>query len=325
MEPLEKFKQNLKEEIKRHPRYPDMANMLGLLLSVQGQHDEALKEYERALGINPGYAQCRANRAFALAASGKIREAVEAAKTLSSETSGNYDILAACGKLLGAHGDAASALASLEKAAALKPACPAIFHYLGLLHLPGNRNKASELFEKAVGLGTAYIALYDSLHIYKKGRIMLAGAGRQVTESLLRQLDENPNAVKVHIGVAEMLASEGLFDEASARFDKARAVEPDSPEIENGLGLVAVAREYGEEAKLHFRRALQFDPTNISALVNSPSSSAPKAISVMLKKRCARRSSSRPDTPTCASSLRQFSRNARISKKPSLTCAKPSR
>ena len=97
---------------------------------------------------------------------------------------------------------------------------------------------------------------------------MLAGAGRQVTESLLRQLDENPNAVKVHIGVAEMLASEGLFDEASARFDKARAVEPDSPEIENGLGLVAVAREYGEEAKLHFRRALQFDPTNISALVN---------------------------------------------------------
>jgi len=59
-----------------------------------------------------------------------------------------------------------------------------------------------------------------------------------------------------------------LFEEAATQFEEARKVEADSAAIENGLGTVAIAREYGEEAKLHFRRALTFDPENITALVN---------------------------------------------------------
>jgi tetratricopeptide (TPR) repeat protein len=265
MEHIEKLKESLNQEIKLHPNYPDLANMLGLLLSLEGRHAEALKQYDRALGINPNYAECKANRAFVLAALGKGEEAIKAATDLAEAAPGDHDVLIVCGKVLAWQGEKAKARALLEKAVELKPDCPATYHYLGLALLPDDESQASMKFERAATLGSAYIALYDSLHIYKKGRIRLA---KPAVKSLLKQLAENPNTVKVYLSTAKMLASEGLFDSASSQFEKARAIESDSARVENGLGLVATAREYGEEAKLHFRRALQFDPENVTAHVN---------------------------------------------------------
>jgi tetratricopeptide (TPR) repeat protein len=101
--------------------------------------------------------------------------------------------------------------------------------------------------------------------VYRKGKVKLS---KEARNRLLEELADNPSAVKVYLNTAEMLASGGDFDAAEKEFDKARSIEPDSSSIENGLGLVGVAREYSEEAKLHFRRAIQFDPANITAHVN---------------------------------------------------------
>ncbi len=268
MEPLERLKQNLDEEIRLHPRYPDLVNLLGLLLALEGRHTEALKEYDRALEINPRYTECKTNRAFSLAALGRTDEALKAAEALSCEAPDSCDVLVSCAKLLAWQGRTAPARAILEKAAELRPNYPAVYHYLGLTYLTGDREKACANFEKAASLGSAYIALYDSLHIYRNGGVKLAGGKDPAVKALLNQLADNPNSVKVYLAQAKMFAAGGQFDEASSHFDKARAIEADSPVIENGLGLVAIAREYGEEAKLHFRRALHFDPANITAHVN---------------------------------------------------------
>lgn len=265
MKALDDLKDNLREEIEAHPTYPDLANMMGLLLTLQGQHAEAVKEFERALGINPRYYECAANRAFAAGLLDDDEKAVQDARELAQTAPEDYQALVTCAKLLTWKGNAEEARSLLEKAVSLKPQCPATCHYIGLTFLPDATQKAVENFEKAASLGSAYIALYDSLHVYRKGKIKLS---KQASSALLNQLSENPNTVKVYLSTANMLASSGKFDEAAALFEKARAIEPDSPAIENSLGLIATAREYGEEAKLHFRRALQFDPRDINSRVN---------------------------------------------------------
>jgi superkiller protein 3 len=265
MMPLEKLEENLRQEIELHPNYPDLANLLGLLLTVEGRQDDALAEYDRALSINPGYTECRINRAFALATLGRVKEALAEAASAVAEAPENSDSIAAAAKLFASHGDRDRAQGLLQKVKELRPNCPSVSHYAGLVLLADDLEEAGLQFEKAASLGTAYIALYDSHHIYRKGKIKLS---KKAAESLSRQLADNPSTVKVFLSTAKLLASEGLFDEAAAQFEEARKIEADSAAIENGLGIVAMAREYGEEAKLHFRRALMFDPGSITALVN---------------------------------------------------------
>jgi len=265
MTTLEKLKNNIENEIKLHPEYPDLLNLMGLLQSVERLHDTALAYFENALSINPYYAEAKVNRLYAMAATGKTSDAAEGAKELAEQSQGAFSTLVVCGKLLTWLSDSGSAVEILRKACDKKPNNPAAHHYLGLALLEGSPDEAAASFEKAASLGTAFIALYDTCQIYKKGRIKLS---KQAAEKLKSTLDMNPNTVKVYINAAEMLASEGKFDDAESMFEKARAVEPDSSTIENGLGLVAVSREYGEEAKLHFKRALHFDPGDISSHVN---------------------------------------------------------
>lgn len=264
MKQLAELEKSLLEEIERHPDYPDLANMLGLLLSLRGRHPEALEQFDRALTINPGYEECKTNRAFALAHLDKTDEAVQTAAELA-QASQNYDLLVACGKLLAWLHDPAGARAALEHARELKPNCPAVHHYIGLTLLDEDLHRAADCFEKAASLGSAFIALYDSLHIYKNGRVKLS---KEAARSLSKQLAQNPYLIKVFLSAATTLASEQRFDEASEQMEKARAIEPDSPAIENSLGLIAIAREYAQEASAHFRRALQFDPANVNAHVN---------------------------------------------------------
>ncbi len=265
MKPLETLEENIRREIELHPGYPDLANLLGLLLAVEGRHEDALGEYERALSINPGYLECRINRAFALAMLGRSGEALKVAGLVAAEAPENCDGIIAVAKLFGWLGERDRARELLQRAKILRPNSPAACHYLGLVMLEENLEEAAAQFEQAASLGTAYIALYDSHHIYRKGKIKLT---KKAAETFARQLRDNPNTVKVFLSTAKLLASEGLFDEAAAQFERARGIEADSAAIENGLGLVAMARDYGEEAKLHFRRALTFDPGSITALVN---------------------------------------------------------
>ena len=265
MKPLEKLEENLRQEIAVHPDYPDLANLLGLLLTVEGRHEEALKEYERAMSIHPDYLECKVNRAFALAAIGSSKEARTEADMIVTEAPENCDSLAAAAKLFASLGNRERALELLQKAKNLRPNMPSLSHYLGLVMLEDSLEQAATYFEEAASLGSAYVALYDSHHIYKKGKIKLT---KKVAAEFSGQLSDNPNTIKVFLSTAKLLASEGMFDEAAVQFEEARKIEADSVTIENGLGTVAMAREYGEEAKLHFRRALMFDPDNITAHVN---------------------------------------------------------
>jgi tetratricopeptide (TPR) repeat protein len=53
--------QQVKEAIRQRPEDPASHNMLGTILSAEGQRDEAIKEFEKALELKPDYTMARNN------------------------------------------------------------------------------------------------------------------------------------------------------------------------------------------------------------------------------------------------------------------------
>jgi len=65
----------LKELVQQHPDYPDLHHLLGVAYDAEEMTDDAIEEFERALGLNPHYAEARLNLGLALFRRGRDSEA----------------------------------------------------------------------------------------------------------------------------------------------------------------------------------------------------------------------------------------------------------
>lgn len=65
----------LKELVQQHPDYPDLHHLLGVAYDAEEMTDDAIEEFERALGLNPHYAEARLNLGLALFRRGRDAEA----------------------------------------------------------------------------------------------------------------------------------------------------------------------------------------------------------------------------------------------------------
>jgi tetratricopeptide (TPR) repeat protein len=65
----------LKELLQQHPDYPDLHHLLGVAYDAEEMTDDAIEEFERALGLNPVYAEARLNLGLALFRRGRDAEA----------------------------------------------------------------------------------------------------------------------------------------------------------------------------------------------------------------------------------------------------------
>src|SRR5262249_150618 len=77
-----------------------------------------------------------------------------------------------------------------------------------------------------------------------------------------RALELNPNSLDSHNDHACLLAALGRFPEAFAELDRAAALDPLNPFVQQMYGTILnLGRRYDEAAK-HFHRALELDPQN---------------------------------------------------------------
>jgi predicted O-linked N-acetylglucosamine transferase (SPINDLY family) len=147
-----------------HPDFAEAHNNLGLALAARGRIDQAIAHYERALSLHPDYAKAHNNLGLALAARGRIDQAIahyERALSLNPDDALAHNNL---GNALRARGQTDQAIAHYERALSLNPDDALAHHNLGsVLMLQGRIDLAFPHYERALSLWPDNVAAYHSL------------------------------------------------------------------------------------------------------------------------------------------------------------------
>jgi tetratricopeptide (TPR) repeat protein len=142
---------NFERALQINPNYAEAHNNLGNVLLQQGQIDKALSHYTEALRLNPKYAEAHYNMAVILYGQGKIAEAIthyrEAIRLRPDYVDAFYNLAAA----LDGQGDFQGAVANYSEAIRLKPDFVEAYNNLGVtLFNHGQVQKALDAFSQAL-------------------------------------------------------------------------------------------------------------------------------------------------------------------------------
>jgi tetratricopeptide (TPR) repeat protein len=139
-------------------------NNRGLALVAQGKLAEAIRDYKRAIQLEPSYAVAHSNLGIALAALGKLPEAIqhyELAIRLRPYYANAYNNL---GATLAAQGKLSEAIQDFERAVQLRPSYASAYYNLGLaLAALGKLPEAIQHYERALQLKPDYVEALNNL------------------------------------------------------------------------------------------------------------------------------------------------------------------
>ncbi|MGE0456063.1 MAG: tetratricopeptide repeat protein [Vicinamibacteria bacterium] len=205
---------------------------LGQQARLVGDGEKALEELRKALRIDPGAADIRAELARQLRDAGRVDEALAEAKRA---VAGDKESLAAHRVLAQLYQGQVTTLGeeAFTKAAA---------EYEEVLRLePEDGNSL-------LVLGAIY------------GQLQRHADGVRIWEQYL-QLD--PGNFDAHLRLGTSALATGDVDRATSALRKALELEPDSSRAYQKLGEIFAQAQQTEQAVLHFRKALELDPEQL--------------------------------------------------------------
>ncbi|HEY9645310.1 MAG TPA: tetratricopeptide repeat protein, partial [Chroococcidiopsis sp.] len=192
----------------------------GHLLFEQGDHAAAIASYEQALALKPDDADATYQRALALDALGRYREA----------------------------------LAGFDRAIALQPKAAQIWCDRGHAQIRGARQ-----YKAAIASYDRAIALDPDLAEAWSGRgfaLGLLGKFDAAVKSCQRAVDLEPDAARILSNMGAVLSLAKRNTEALGYFDRAIALEPEFNKTWNNRGIVFVSLHRYEEALTNFETSL---------------------------------------------------------------------
>jgi tetratricopeptide (TPR) repeat protein len=199
-----------------HPSFPDIHNKAGLCLSMLGDPEGALKEFDEALSIADSYAEAHLNRAIVLQELGRFDEAqvhLQKADELDHRDSSEYP------------SDVGHKIAI----------CHA---QLGDLYLVAdNPEEAAEQYSKALGVRARFL---DIRSRYAEA-LMELGRWDDAHEQLQLILEKNPHFSSARLRLGVVLHQKG--DEAGARIEWERCIEDDPRDMRAKAYLAALGGE----------------------------------------------------------------------------------
>jgi tetratricopeptide (TPR) repeat protein len=204
---------------------------LGILLSQEGEADQAMDHYRQAVVLRPDYAEAHYN----------------------------------LGRLLVEHGQLTDAIAHYERAAAINPADAEAQNNLGVtLFGTGRGDDAIAHYQKALGIRPDYAEASCNLAdaLIAKGDFNGAIAQYKVCLAAV------PDQEEAQYNLASALLREGRTDEAIVEYQKVLHIHPESADAHANLGTAWLARGRARDAMAEYTKALQISPENLAALSN---------------------------------------------------------
>lgn len=234
----------------------------GMALEQQGRPQEALRCYDSAVALMPGFARAHFNRGTILLDGGDAREALEAftrAVRYKPDSAGAHFNLGAAHAQLDQHEAAASAY---REALALKPQFAEAEMALGAALEELQQDEAAVAsYRRALEIDPAYAEAYDKLV-----RI-LSQSERfdELADIYHRMLETDPHNVDWLNNLGAVQRKLGRFKDSADSFSQAVAANPEDALAHNNLGATLRALGRLQEAVESYRRALAIRPNFIEA------------------------------------------------------------
>jgi protein O-mannosyl-transferase len=204
---------------------------LGIVLSDQGEADQAIDHYRRAVALRPDYAEAHYN----------------------------------LGRLLVERGQLDDAIAHYERAAAINPADAEAQNNLGVtLFGIGRGDDAIAHYQKALEIRPDYAEASCNLANALIAKGDFDGAIARYTACLAAIPDQE----EAQYNLASALLRKGRTDEAIVEYKKVLQIHPESADAHANLGSAWLAKGRVRDALAEYRQALRISPENLAALSN---------------------------------------------------------
>ncbi len=227
-------------------------NFLGLAWNAQGDREQTLRWYERALEVAPENAAAHFNAGAVLLNLEREEEArahlEQAARLEPAYAASSF---AKLGEFHAAHGDLAGALELLERARSLDPLDSTVAYDLGLVLRQLERlDEAEAAYREALRLDPRHVDARNNLGF------LLANTGRPepARQEYERALALDPDFVRARVNLARLLATdERMRDGRAALVHASRAFElaPDDFSVRETLAAAhAASGDYAEALRV---------------------------------------------------------------------------
>jgi len=210
------------------PDNPDAHYLYGLLDHHRGDHETALRRFDRALELRPDHAACQSQRAEALAALGRLDEAEAALRTLLETEPGSPQILNNLGNVLADSGRLGASVEAYRKAAEVAPDFVDPHANLGAVLA---RLGELEAARGACAQALALVPEHGQALVNMGGILAELGRDQEAALHLERAFGLIPENPRLRVELASALISIGKIAEAA-----------------DHLGAVLDAEEPGEDA-----------------------------------------------------------------------------
>jgi tetratricopeptide (TPR) repeat protein len=204
---------------------------LGIVLSEQGEADQAIDHYGRAIALRPDYAEAHYNLGRLLVEQGRFNDAIAHYERAAAINPADAEAQNNLGVTLFGIGRADDAIARYRKALEIQPDYP----------------------EASCNLGNALIAKGD-----------LDGAIAQYARCLAAMPDQE----EAQYNLAGALLRKGRTDEAIVEYQKVLQKHPESADAHANLGSALLAKGRVRDAMAEYTKALEISPENVAALNN---------------------------------------------------------
>ena len=203
-------------------------NNLGIALSADGQQDEAVAAFEKAIQIN------------------------------SSPAEAEYNL----GNIFALKHNVTEAIARYQTALRIKPDYPEAEYNLGIaLFQSGERYSAIYHYEKAVELKPDSAEMQATL----ANVLWMTGEANQAIEHYRRAAVIKPDSVEMECHLGDALAETNDLAGAIACYQIAARLQPQDAKVHNDLGILLAKLDRSNEAVAEWQRALQINPSYAEA------------------------------------------------------------
>jgi len=240
-----------------NPNYAEVHNNLGVELSESADTLGARKHYERAIELNPNIASAHNNLANLVKHSGdtlKARQHLELALQISPNIAESHNNIALILKHLG---DTSNAKRHFERALQLKPNNAEIRgNYASFLEHVGKLADAKFQYARVLKAAPRHALInfnYGNLLLKMNDTLSARKCYEMAIES-------NPELADAHNALAVLLYKKSELKNSKAHFEKALSINPNLVEAHNNFALLLTSLGNYSAAKSQYEIALQINP-----------------------------------------------------------------